>query len=137
MADRLDARAGTRHAPPTSRVRDLLRSILDIAKTYAPPEETARVTDATDESGGDADPQGAAKGTRPATREDMLHDLSRIAAYFRRAEPLSPLAYTLEEAVRRARLTWPELLEEVVPDNGTRSAILVMFGIRPPPAGKN
>jgi hypothetical protein len=34
--------------------------------------------------------------------------------------------------VRRGRLTWPEMLAEVVPDDGVRSAILVMLGIRPP-----
>ena len=64
----------------------------------------------------------------------MLRELGRIAEYFRRTEPHSPLAYTLEEAVRRGRLTWPELLEEVVPDGGVRSTILNMLGIRPPPA---
>jgi type VI secretion system protein ImpA len=69
---------------------------------------------------------------RAVTREDMLRELGRIADYFRRTEPHSPLAYTLEEAVRRGRLTWPELLAEVVPDDGVRSAILVMLGIRPP-----
>ncbi|MEA2772299.1 MAG: type secretion system protein ImpA, partial [Acetobacteraceae bacterium] len=44
--------------------------------------------------------------------------------------------YTLEEAVRRGRLTWPELLTEVVPDANVRGAMLVMLGIRPvPPEG--
>jgi type VI secretion system protein ImpA len=74
----------------------------------------------------------SAVAARAVTREDMLKELGRIADYFRRTEPHSPLAYTLEEAVRRGRLTWPELLEEVVPDSGVRGAILVMLGIRPP-----
>jgi type VI secretion system protein ImpA len=61
----------------------------------------------------------------------MLRDLQRIADFFRRTEPHSPLAYTLEEAVRRGRLTWPELLAEVVPDEKVRSGMLAMLGIRP------
>jgi type VI secretion system protein ImpA len=73
--------------------------------------------------------------TRPATREDMLRELERIADFFRKTEPHSPLAYTLEEAVRRGRLTWPELLAEVVPDDKVRSGMLVMLGIRPAPPG--
>nr|WP_294543265.1 hypothetical protein [uncultured Rhodopila sp.] len=70
---------------------------------------------------------------RPVTRDDMLRELGRIADFFRRTEPHSPLAYTLEEAVRRGRLTWPELLSEVVPDDKARGAMLVMLGIRPAP----
>jgi hypothetical protein len=35
--------------------------------------------------------------------------------------------------VRRARMSWPELLEEIVPDIGQRMQILLSLGIRPPP----
>jgi type VI secretion system protein ImpA len=65
----------------------------------------------------------------------MLRELERIADFFRRTEPHSPLAYTLEEAVRRGRLSWPELLAEVVPDDKVRSGMLVMLGIRPAKPG--
>ena len=46
----------------------------------------------------------------------------------------SPRAYTLQEVVRRGRMTWPELIAEIVPDITYRSAILSSLGIRPPPA---
>jgi len=68
------------------------------------------------------------------TREDALRALAQIAEFFRRTEPLSPIAYTLQEAVRRSRMTWPELLAEIVPDVTSRSAILTSLGIRPPPS---
>jgi type VI secretion system protein ImpA len=68
-----------------------------------------------------------------ATREDALRVLGEIADYFRRTEPHSPISYTLDEAVRRGRLTWPELLQEVVADMNTRNGILTMLGIRPSP----
>jgi len=35
--------------------------------------------------------------------------------------------------VRRGRMTWPDLLEEIVADRETRNAILITLGIRPPP----
>jgi len=38
----------------------------------------------------------------------------------------------LEEAVRRGRLTMPDLLAEIVPDYAARAAILTALGIRPP-----
>jgi type VI secretion system protein ImpA len=66
------------------------------------------------------------------TRESALFTLETIAAFFRRTEPHSPLSYTLDEAVRRARLPWLELLEEVISDRTSREALLTTLGIRPP-----
>jgi type VI secretion system protein ImpA len=132
----LDSRAGA-DAPPTSQVRDLLDQIQDVAKRFAAPgagasEETT--TSAPEEATGVV---GAAPVAAPgglASREDALRALAQIADYFRRTEPNSPLAYTLQEAVRRGRMTWPELLAEIVPDVSSRSAILASLGIRPPPS---
>ncbi len=107
---------------------------------YAPPEPDMAAGDTiarekrvaeTDITPAAAPVSGQAQ--RPVTRDDMLRELGRIADFFRRTEPHSPLAYTLEEAVRRGRLTWPELLSEVVPDDKARGAMLVMLGIRPAP----
>jgi type VI secretion system protein ImpA len=67
-----------------------------------------------------------------ASREDALKRLDEVAKWFRRTEPHSPLAYTLDEAVRRGRMTLPELLAEIVPDYATRSTILTSLGIKPP-----
>ncbi|MDB5404533.1 MAG: type secretion system protein ImpA [Acetobacteraceae bacterium] len=144
MNEVLEEKAGS-NAPPTSRVRDLLSAIVSVANAYAPPEPDAPADhEATDQGGTggmDVDGHAAVAGpvvqaARPITREDMLRELERIADFFRRTEPHSPLAYTLEEAVRRGRLTWPELLTEVVPDANVRGAMLVMLGIRPvPPEG--
>jgi type VI secretion system protein ImpA len=142
MNEVLEEKAGS-NAPPTSRVRDLLSAIVSVANAYAPPEPDAPADHAATDQGdtGGMDGHAAAAGplvqaARPITREDMLRELERIADFFRRTEPHSPLAYTLEEAVRRGRLTWPELLTEVVPDANVRGAMLVMLGIRPvPPEG--
>jgi type VI secretion system protein ImpA len=132
MGERLDRRAGA-DGPPIGRVSDVLQAIMAIAKRYAPPEEPDEMEPQSLDpvAGVDEDQTPEPSAARPAAREPMLKELIRIAEYFRRTEPHSPLAYTLEEAVRRARLTWPELLEEVVPDGGVRNAILVMLGIRP------
>ena len=65
------------------------------------------------------------------TREDALRELGRIADFFRATEPHSPLAYTLEEAVRRGRMTLPELLAEIIPDEEARFGMLSRLGIRP------
>ena len=138
----LDARVGA-DAPPTGHVRELLEQIRGVAARFGgaqegtPPGPKAQPRDAVVD-GGEAEPVGAAAATSvPAqginSREEALRALAQIADFFRRTEPHSPLAYTLQEVVRRGRMTWPELIAEIVPDITYRSAILSSLGIRPPP----
>ena len=117
---------------PTSRVRELIVEITEIAARYAPRGTLEAVTIAPADTTPPGNPPQAAASSGPiAGREDALRALAEISDYFRRTEPHSPLAYTLAEAVRRARLSWPELLEEIVPDHDNRAAILQRLGIRP------
>ncbi|HUN44773.1 MAG TPA: type VI secretion system protein TssA [Acetobacteraceae bacterium] len=142
MADLLDEKA-SEDPPSTSAVRDLVRHVLEIANRYAPPEESTSGAGEGRIAGADAAGDMAAGGgivsgiAVPAgqvvNREDALRTLENIATFFRRTEPVSPLAYTIEEAVRRGRMTWPDLLEEIVPDRDSRNAILTSLGIKPPP----
>ncbi|WP_237215444.1 type VI secretion system protein TssA [Falsiroseomonas oryziterrae] len=136
MAAKLDELAGA-DGPSTGRVRDLLQEMLDFANKYAPAEEVDFAADEVAEVGesGAAEGGGGAPGAPRAaspgrSREDMLRQLVEIADYFKRTEPNSPLAYTLQDAVRRARLSWPELLEELVPDETARQTILASLGIK-------
>ncbi len=136
LGQALDGRAGA-DAPATSRVRDLLEQFRAVADRFAPAEEEAAAAAGPAEAaaaGPAAGPSAAVAGG-VASREEALRALAQLADFFRRTEPHSPLAYTLQEAVRRARMAWPELLEEIVPDAAARSAILSSLGIRPPPAG--
>ena len=138
MAAVLDEKAGA-DGPSTTAVRDLLADIVRIALRYAP-ADAGEVAAPAETSEGEVVPAGsggfagiAASPARGATREDALRALAEIANFFRRTEPHSPLSYTLDEAVRRGRMTWPELLAEVVADTDTRNTILTTLGIRPPP----
>jgi type VI secretion system protein ImpA len=140
LGARLDVVAGA-DSPPTGRVRDLLIQISKLAATYAPPPSPDLVDAAPPVSPSiipdDTTPSSPARATadtsRAVTRDDMLRELARIADFFRRTEPHSPLAYTLEEAVRRGRMTWPELLQEVMPDPSARNEVLTKLGIKPAP----
>jgi type VI secretion system protein ImpA len=129
----LDARIG---APPMARVRDLLAEMIGIADCYAGAAVEAFPPPATDGQPAQAEQPMAVSGGRIMSREDAFRVLEEAADFFSRTEPHSPLASTLREAVRRGRLTWSELLEEIVPDTDSRAAILSSLGIRPPPAGE-
>ncbi len=141
MATIMDEKAGA-DGPSTTAVRDLLSGIAEMAARYAPAEAgdgaAAPETAAADVGGAPVAAGGigfsgiSASATQAATREDALRALGQIADFFRRTEPHSPLSYTLDEAVRRGRMTWPELLAEIVADTETRNGILTTLGIRPP-----
>lgn len=119
--------------PSTSDVHEALEQIAGLAASLAPSEPEAEAV--VEEKGGDesrpASPQPAAGAI--ASREDALRRLAQVAAWFRQTEPHSPLSYTLEEAVRRGRMSLPDLLAEIVADYGERARILTALGIRPPP----
>jgi type VI secretion system protein ImpA len=121
--------------PPMGRVRDLLDEIIAIAERHAGPGTTVMTPEVEQSASHDAaaaEPTNAVATDRIATREQAFRVLEEVAEFFRRTEPHSPLAHTLREAVRRGRLTWSELLEEIVPDFDARNAILSSLGIRPP-----
>ncbi|HXH04685.1 MAG TPA: type VI secretion system protein TssA [Candidatus Competibacteraceae bacterium] len=140
----LDARCGA-DAPPSSQIRatlaaceEALRFIAGDALTAppapAPPE--AAVTPANPAAAmaeaAPAVPRTFLEG-QPADREEALRRLQRLAEYFRRYEPHSPLSYLLEQAVRWGRMPLPELLAELVPDEQARAALYRLTGIRWPP----
>lgn len=131
----LDARFGA-DAPSLRNVNTLLSRMLEIITRLggveeAPPDEVVTTAGAGQPSaaGGASGPAGDGGALN---RESALRELDRIAEYFRRTEPHSPLAYTLDEAVRRGRMTLPELLAEVVPDVEARNGMLMRLGIKPP-----
>ncbi len=130
MADFIDAKAGA-DGPSTTAVRDLLSGIIEVATRYAPAERgdaaAAGRRGRRERRAGDRRRRRLRPASRPspgqiASREDALRALGEIANFFRRTEPHSPLSYTLDEAVRRGRMTWPELLAEVVADTDTRNS---------------
>jgi type VI secretion system protein ImpA len=148
----LSARFGA-DSPATRRVSETLALLIETVEHLigplpreaapAPAEEAA----AAEGGGGDAAAAAASGGAaamaaaggggaKPLrTREDAIRQLEDLADWFRRTEPHSPLAFTLEDAVRRARMPLPDLLAEVLPDAKARSAMLTMLGIKAPPEG--
>jgi type VI secretion system protein ImpA len=136
MATLIDERAGA-DGPSTTAVRDLLSGIITVATRYAPAEAgDGDGALAGEAAAGEVAGTGAGvvgmSATAGRSREDALRALTEIANFFRRTEPHSPLSYTLDEAVRRGRMSWPELLAEVVADTDTRNRILTTLGIHPP-----
>jgi type VI secretion system protein ImpA len=136
-----DAVAGV-DAPPVSALRELLQEILGAVRHFAANRLVLAVSQQPDEVAPDvveavADGQAGTTVVQVRrvegyqTRDDALAELVRISAFFRKTEPHSPISYTIEDAVRRARLTLPELLSELAEDPAHIQRILLAAGIRP------
>ena len=128
-------------APTTRRVADALTAIVDISTAIAgapPPEaneaesEEAMAEAGAEEGGAAAGGVAVAAGAPRAmrTRDDAIRQLEDIANFFRKTEPHSPLAFVLDDAVRRARMPLIDLLAEILPDAATRTKMLTVLGIR-------
>lgn len=132
--------------PAASRVSDELRSIRewlegllrllpdDSANDVEDPPEN--VVDATGDgavvvAGGAANaPFSIGKITR---REDALRAVNAAADYFEKYEPISPIGSALRDVDRRARMSFDDLLVELIPDGSSRELFYWRSGIRPPP----
>ncbi len=131
----LDAACG-RDGPPTSNIRNAIEAVAAVARilgadALSAAENAAAPSDGAPSAAAAVGTQGLAVGA-VGSREEAFKALSRVAEYFRRSEPHSPISYTLEELVRRGRMTLPELLNELIADSGQRRTFYVVAGMKPP-----
>jgi len=85
----------------------------------------------TDTSGNHA-PTGSLMQRPVASRDEALQHLLRVADYFRKAEPHSPVSYALEQAVRWGRMPLPDLLKDLVSDESVLHEVFKRMGISRP-----
>jgi type VI secretion system protein ImpA len=128
-------------SPSFSRLRETLSDILDALRLHAPIliiEDPAITADAVDASAPTAE-EGQTRGPQVAgrilDRQGAFRQLEELAAFFRRTEPHSPIAYAIENLVRRGRMSFPELIEELIVDDSARRTYFINAGIQPPPEG--
>ncbi len=137
MTTALDERAGS-DSPPASNIRAALDACRDVVNSLgrdklavAASDDSAAEGDAAPAANGaPTGPPGAIRG-----RDDALQSLLKVADFFRRTEPHNPVSYALEQAVRWSRMSLPELMTELIPDEGSRAALFKQVGIKPPSEG--
>jgi type VI secretion system protein ImpA len=71
---------------------------------------------------------GAASGPI-SSREDALSRLREVADYFRQTEPHSPVPYLIQRAINWSRMSFDQLLVELVKDKNSRNEISSTLGI--------
>ncbi len=141
LVEILDERCGDQ-APPSSNTRNALQeaaaairilagiedpSVVETPAAPAPELHAANVNDPVEDT----------TAAKPLTvdairsREQAFEILATVARYFRRTEPHSPIALSIETLVRRGRMDFSELLAELLPEQNMRHAVLTAAGIQP------
>lgn len=98
--------------------------------------DTTDTSDAALDDAGQPDEAGAAATNTPATaihsRQEAVRRLAEVAAWFRHAEPHSPVACLVEKSVAWARLSLEEWLAQVIKDEGVLSGVRELLGVDAP-----
>jgi len=117
--------------PIISALQTVLRLVTDLAPAEAEPMAVDVEAAGAEASADGLSTDGPKVAPGISDREQALRQLAEISAFFRRTEPFSPVAMTLDEAIRRARLDWLTWLGDALPDKNQRDALLLRLGLRP------
>ncbi|NWO05752.1 MAG: type VI secretion system protein TssA [Alteromonadaceae bacterium] len=135
---------------PTSNIRKALdrcqlalnhhagQRIDDYLAAHAPAQESQEV----DETGASEATSGVAlavEGRRVdpvkvaiESRKDALVQLRKLSEFFHSTEPHSPVSYAILRAVRWSELSLPELMDELISDQGARDGFFKLTGVPAP-----
>jgi type VI secretion system protein ImpA len=123
--------------PPFAKVRESLTSCLNDVVTTFPQvivEEEAETEETgltVSESGNSVAGGGAMTGDNHLrNREQAFKTLEALSRYFSENEPSSPVSASLKQAIRWGRMSFADLLKDVVDDDQTREKILRLVGSR-------
>jgi type VI secretion system protein ImpA len=133
----LDKHCGA-DAPPSSSIKAALTGCLDLIKEVAKDKLAVASAPAPAPTPAKADGTPAAPpADRLQSRDDAFRMLLKVAEYFRQHEPHTPVSYAIEQAVRWGKMSLPELLTELIPDEAPRKGLFRQIGMKvPEPPGK-
>ena len=142
LVDALETRCGETEdglpvAPPSSQIRGLLedcqRAFDAVCRDRLDGDVDATDDPASTTSGAAAAGTGvAATGGAIHNREDAFKMLLKVAEFFRKTEPHSPVSYMLQQAVRFGRMDLPKLLAELIDDGDALRHFAERTGIELP-----
>lgn len=132
-----------RDAPPSSAISN---AIAEVRKTLmglvgsriassAPEEEISDVDEeehtpgGSPSSAGKAGPSASIASASIQNREEAFRGILRVAEFFKKTEPHSPIPFALERIVRWGRMPLPQLLKELIQDEGSIDQMFKLVGI--------
>lgn len=117
-------------APASSQISTALSEALSRVRSLAGEPAVEEDPSAEGEAAGAGGGASFTASGNITNREDAFKTLMKVAEYFRRAEPHSPVSYALEQAVRWGRMPLPELIRDLVSDDGVRREFFRRTGMK-------
>jgi type VI secretion system protein ImpA len=115
----------------TEEVRTLVESIVKRKRELEPDAAgTASAASVADIGHLQMASRESGSGTMPADRAAALRQLAEVAAFFRRTEPHSPVAYLVERAVQWGHMPLEHWLKEVINDGTVLAHVRETLGLR-------
>ncbi len=128
---------------PTVQIADTLKAcqqmLLYVAGDRLKEEEPVEDVVTVDAESGEEVVVAAQPAVLPGVignRRDAVKTLQRVADYFRESEPHSPISYSIEQIIRWSELSLPELIAQLIPDDGARQKFQTLSGIQPGDTGQ-
>ena len=112
-------RNGYSAAPASSKISAALAEALVPRADRWPASPSQTPSDEGDDADGSRRAPAKSSGNI-SSREDAFKTLMKVAEFFRRTEPHSPVSYALEQAVRWGRMPLPELIRDLVSTTSVR-----------------
>ncbi len=137
-------REGSPASPPTGMIRAALKECLGIAEAMVAAKGGTKGPGGDGKGGGgvsEGDGRGGGGGGGVSTgtirnRDDAFQSLLQVARFFKETEPHSPISYALERAVRWGKMPLPDLLGELIGEEGARTSVFKLVGIPEPKASE-
>lgn len=130
-----------RDAPGLLEIRKVLEQCRDVVqpivkrKRELEPDATpasAQPDTVSTQPGEGTTAEGPLAPIEPVNRADALRRLNAVAAFFRRTEPHSPVAYLVERAAHWGQLPLDQWLREVIHDEGVLGHVRETLGLTKP-----
>ena len=121
---------GQETTPVVSSYRERLESIRNKLKVKV--DEKRPEEESSDESGGElmeaGDGVGEPRQRKAMSRSDAFDALQKIAEFFEKTEPHSPIPYAIRQITRWGHMSLPELLKELIEDDGIMQSLSKRVG---------
>ncbi|MCG8671464.1 MAG: type VI secretion system protein TssA [Pseudomonadales bacterium] len=131
------------YSPPSSNIKNTISEILGTVNhltkdkmAMAAPAEELDEEGAVSEDGTPAAGGGAAVGSTNianaviANREEAFRQLLKIADFFKKTEPHSPVSYAIEKTVKWGRMSLHELMNELLLDSQAKENYEMLTGVK-------
>jgi type VI secretion system protein ImpA len=125
-----DDEYGEPTSPGLAGIRQQLETLQRIVAELSGKDASA-MESKEEETESEASGSVASPKSQEMTRESAFQTIERVAQFFERTEPHSPVYFALRQVVRWGRMPFPDLLAELIADDSVMHSLRKQIGLPP------